>query len=158
MLEEPTLRRAVEFAVETERLGAAFYVMLAEKFDDATDLVAIFTRLAKDEVAHERQFTELLDQIPEDPGDPDRHSDQLTMLRIMSSSEFFVGEAGLDGQAESIQTRKDAVERAVRLEKDLLAFYLSMEEILGENSILGAVIAAEKQHILELGEYLMTRS
>jgi rubrerythrin len=156
MLEEPTLRKAVEFAVETERLGAAFYVKLAEKFVDAPDVALVFTQLAKDEIAHQEQFTELLEQVPADPTEGRESRDQLTMLRVMSRSEFFVGEEGLYSYIDTIRSRQDALERALRLEKDLLAFYVSMEDILGENAILSAVIASEKQHILKLAEYLIT--
>jgi rubrerythrin len=156
MLEEPTLRKAIEFAVETEKLGAVFYRKLAERFAEDAEIAALFTQLARDEDAHEAQFRELMDQVPEDQGESRRRADRLAMLRIMSRSEFFMGEDGLYRQLDRIETRDDALDRALRLEKDLLAFYLSLEEILGVNAILAAVIAAEKQHLLKLAEYLIT--
>ena len=158
MLEEPTLRKAVEFAVETEKLGAVFYIKLAEKLEDEPEVSLVFAQLAEDELAHEKQFSELLEQVPEDPGDSAADGERLALLRIMSRSEFFVGPDGLTAQVDAVESREDALERALRLEKDLLAFYVSMEEILGENAILSAVIAAEKQHILKLAEYLVTGS
>ena len=59
MLEELTLRKAVEFAVTTEQLGARFYNKMAKKFADDEGIKNIFTSLAKDELIHEKQFQNL---------------------------------------------------------------------------------------------------
>ena len=76
MLEELTVRKAVEFAVKTEELGNIFYTRLAKKFSEDTEISEIFSTLAKDELAHRKQFNELLEKVPEDPGvsSRDEHS------------------------------------------------------------------------------------
>ena len=51
-----TAQRAVEFAIEIERLGAVFYEKLAEKFKQDGEVSSIFRTLAEDEVTHEIHF------------------------------------------------------------------------------------------------------
>lgn len=155
MLEDPTLRKAVEFAVETEKLGAMFYERMADKLRDEGEVGEIFKTLAKDEFAHGKQFQLLLETLPEGEGisNLDEH---LALLRLLSRSEFFVGESGLSRNIDAIKTREDALERAFHLEKDTLAYYRELQDILGENKILSSIIQAEKSHLSKVGEYLIT--
>ena len=54
MLEELTLRKAIEFAVTTEELGAKFYARAASRFESDAEVGAVFAQLARDEEAHAR--------------------------------------------------------------------------------------------------------
>ena len=64
MLEELTVRKAVEFAVKTEEMGGRFYEKFARKFSDDPELKKTFELLARDEKAHENQFLKLLETLP----------------------------------------------------------------------------------------------
>ena len=86
MLEELTLRKAVEFAVTTEQLGNKFYDKMAKKFADDAEISEIFTMLAKDELIHEKQFQNLLNKVPKDEG-VSSQDDRWAHLKIMSMSE-----------------------------------------------------------------------
>ncbi len=157
MLEELTLRKAVEFAVTTEQLGAKFYNKMAKKFEDDEGIKAIFTTLAKDELIHEKQFQTLLNAVPKDPN-VSSQDDRWAILRVLSMSEFFMGESGLFKKLGEIETREDALQRAFNLEKDALAYYRAMEDIIGKNDILTSIIQAEKQHLLKVMEYMLTEA
>ena len=155
MLEELTVRKSVEFAVKTEELGNIFYTRLAKKFSEDTEISEIFSMLAKDELTHRKQFNELLEKVPEDPGVSSR-DERMALLKIMSRSEFFMGESGLSSKLDEIETRDDALERAVRLEKDTLGYFQAMKDVLGDEPILNAIIKIEKSHLVKLMEYMIT--
>ena len=155
MLEELTVRKAVEFAMKTEELGNIFYTRLAKKFSEDTEISEIFSLLAKDELTHRKQFNELLQKVPEDPGVSSR-DERMALLKIMSRSEFFMGESGLVRKVEEIKTREDALERAVRLEKDTLGYFHAMRDVLGDDPVLMAIIKIEKGHLVKLVEYMIT--
>ncbi|MFC1639461.1 ferritin family protein [Gemmatimonadota bacterium] len=157
MLEELTLRKAVEFAVTTEQLGAKFYNKMAKKFEDDEEIKEIFTTLAKDELIHEKQFQNLLNSVPKDP-DVSSQDDRWAILRVLSMSEFFMGESGLFKKLEEIETREDALQRAFNLEKDALAYYRAMEDIIGKDDTLASIIQAERQHLLKVMEYMLTEA
>jgi len=153
MLEQVTLRKAVEFAVTTEKLGAEIYEKLARRFADNTELKDMFGTLARDEVAHEREFKALLDRLP---AEKPLQYEQSQYLRAMSISEVFSGDKGLHRNVDAITGREDALERVLDLEKSTLAFYQAMRDVLGGNEALDAIISAEKRHVVQVMQYLIT--
>jgi len=155
VLEELTTRKAVEFAVQTEELGAVFYAKLAEKFGTDEEIRGLVSSFAHDEKAHGAQFRRLLDRVPPDPK-VSNLAERLAFLKIMSRSEFFMGAEGLYRQIDRIQTREDALQRSFRLEKDTLGYYQAMRDVLGDDEILMAIIAAERRHLFRIMEYLIT--
>ena len=156
MLEDVTVRKAVEFAVKTEEVGNVFYSKMARKFEEKDkEISEIFSILAKDEAAHRNQFRDLLDKVPEDP-EVSNKAERLALLKIMSRSEFFMGEDGIYRALDEIETRDDALERAVRLEKDTLGYFQALKDVLGDNDILNAIIQIEKGHLVKLMEYMIT--
>jgi rubrerythrin len=155
MLEELTLRKAVEFAVTTEQLGNKFYNKMAKKFADDAQVSEIFAMLAKDELVHEKQFQNLLNKVPKDEG-VSSQDDRWAHLKIMSMSEFFMGQSGVFRKLEEIETKEDALQRAFGLEKDTLGYYRAMEDILGKDEILTSIIEAEKKHLAKVMEYMIT--
>ena len=154
MLEELTIRKALEFAAKTEELGNLFYTKLAKKFENE-EICEIFSTLAQDELAHKKQFQTLMEKTPEDPNVSSK-DERMALLKIMSRSEFFMGEDGLYRNIEQIETRDDALERAVKLEKDTLGYFQAMRDVLGDNEILTAIIKIEKRHLIKLMEYMIT--
>ncbi len=153
MLKETTLKKAVEFAIMTEQLGAQCYSRLAEKFAADEEIHARFKRLAKDEVLHEKQFRTLLQNVPPETRG---FQEEFDVLRAWSISEFFSNREGLMQDVEQIETRDDALLRAFNLEKDTLGFYQSLRDILGSDPVLQEIIEAEKEHLRSVMALLMT--
>ena len=156
MLEDVTIRKAVEFAVKTEEVGNVFYTKMSRKFEEKDkEISEIFATLAKDEIAHRQQFKTLLDTVPEDPNVSSK-DERFALLKIMSRSEFFMGEDGIYRALDEIETRDDALERAVRLEKETLGYFQALKDVLGNNDVLNAIIKIEKGHLVKLMEYMIT--
>lgn len=150
-----TLRHAVEFAAKTEELGTVFYKRLADMFEQDRDLYEIFSTLAEDEVAHQEQFAQLLAAVPKEDDGLDDDA-RIEFLEAIARSAFFIGETGLFKQLSQIKTREDALEKALRLEKETWRYYLAMQEVLGPNEVLQSIIDAERGHVAKIAQYLLT--
>jgi rubrerythrin len=154
MTEAFTLRKAVEFAVKTEELGARFYKKLAGKFSDKAELKKLFKSLAEDEAAHGAQFRRLLEQTPPEEGVST--GPEFDYLRAMSLSQFFMGKKGLKKQYKKIKSKGDAMRAVFELEKATLQYYQALKEVLGENDTLETIIQAEKAHLMKAMQYVVT--
>ncbi|MDJ0763265.1 MAG: ferritin family protein [Myxococcota bacterium] len=149
-----TVRKALEVAVRTERLGAVFYNKLAEKFKDDGEIRDIFATLAQDEIGHFKQFNQLLASIPED--EDAARNEALAFATLLAQSAFFIGEDGLDRNLGEIKTREDALEKALQFEKDTWGFYVAAKDAIGRSTALEAIIEAEQRHMAKLISYLIT--
>jgi rubrerythrin len=157
ILKKPTLRGGIELAVTTEKLGASFYTTMAKRFKENPEINELFSILAKDEEAHEAQFRALLGKVPADEKNPGSE-EQYEYLAAAAMSQFFSTEQGPMKDVEKIQTRDDAFARAFALEKATLLYYHAMQDILGENEILEAIISAEKSHLVSVMKYMITNA
>ncbi len=155
MLEEITIRKAIEFAVATEETGVKAYSQLAKRFSEQEEMSATFSLLAKDEVAHKAQFQSVLDQIPsEETAVTD--ADESGYLRAMAISEFFGGDEGLIGKLEAAESLQDALLLVFGFEKATFGYYRAVKDVLGGSEALDSIIRAEKGHIMRLMNYIMT--
>ena len=151
MLDQLTIKKAVEFAITTEQQGARIYRKLAKRYADNEELVALFEKLAGEEDAHEKSLTRLLDKVPDD--EASSGDEKFQYLRAVSISEFFSGKLF---DRDQLKTREDALQRALELEKATLQYYQAMVEVLGDNEALDFLIKAERRHVLSIMRYLLT--
>jgi rubrerythrin len=155
MLDAVTLRKSIELAVMTEKLGAGFYRTLSERFKEIAELNELFSILAKDEVTHEGQFLSLLAKVPPEPEakEPDT---KYQYLAAASISEFFMGDKGAFKDVDKIKKKDDALLRAFSFEKATLLYYHAIADIWGQNELLREIIEAEKGHLIGVMKYLIT--
>jgi len=153
VIEKLTLERAVGFAVKTEQLGARYYSSLAERYAEDAELKELFLQLVKDETMHEQQFKALgatLDSAQELSNEDEEY------LRSIAMAEIFAGgHEQLDRLAQQAN-RADALQRAFEMEKTTLLYYKEMREVLGKSTVLDAIIAEEKRHLVQVARYLVT--
>jgi hypothetical protein len=74
----------------------------------------------------------------------------------MARSEFFTGEAGMTAALEKIQSVNEALVHVLGFEKATLGFYRAIQDTLGQEAALDAIIAAEQQHIARLMRYILS--
>ena len=84
--------------------------------------------------------------------------DELQALRDDDHEGLWPLESGplLSRVLEGVRTRDDALQRALELEKATLGFYQALQDELRDEPVLGAIIAAEKQHLTTLMNVLST--
>lgn len=146
MLNEPTVRKSLEFAVEAEKIGARFYERAAGKFSTDSEVVSLCRALAQEERLHQATFERLLKTAPADVRDHQFEKDDY--LRAMVRSEFF-SRRGSFKDLDDVEGPADMLAMAVAFEKDTLLYYLGLREVLGTDA-LDSVIAEEKKHIIRL--------
>lgn len=137
-------------AVIEERNGISFYDALAERADDA-GLRQTFKELADAEREHERAFQAMLDDFKDaQKGEsqyPDIYVDYLETLVNEIRQEESVAES------KQVQGDAEAVDVAIRLERDQLALQRDIAEVLGEahEETTQQIIDEERGHLATLG-------
>ena len=153
-MQELTLRRTVELAVDTEQRGQCVYNGLADKFSDDAEMSAIFARLAKDEQMHEAQFKQILETIPEGDEPVQIDADSETYIRATALSMFLKYE--VFNNLDDIEGIQDALINALDFEKASKVYYEAMAELHGDSPQLDAIIKAEREHINALMRVILT--
>lgn len=149
MIQEPTVRKAVELAIQTEELGTKFYQRVAKKFEAQPETAETFRRLSEDEKAHAARFRSILEKTPEDPPAVQAAPDRLDYLRAITVSEVFKGSTFRD-LFERVESMEDALGVAIDFEKATLLIYLALEAVVGPSESVEAVITEERGHLVRL--------
>jgi len=155
MLGDTTIRKAVQFAIGIEVTGERLYTNLAERFSEQQELSETFSILAKDEKAHGDRFTVLLDELPPEY-EITSGEDDYRYLIAMARSDLFGNGVGLAVTLEKVQSVAEVLTRVLDFEQATLAFYRAIQDILGKNEALDAIIKEEKKHVTRLIKYSLT--
>jgi rubrerythrin len=158
MIENVTAETCVAFAIKTEELGAELYQGLARKFEADAELRELFEGLARDEVHHGEQIRAMGDRLLPRFRDRPVSAEERDYLRAMSMSDVFSRPDGLAGELGDIQTRGDALKRALHLEKSTLAYYKAMRDVVGPEEVLDSLIAMERKHVVMVMARLVTET
>ncbi len=153
MVEDLTIDKAIDFAIETEKLGLHFYGRLARRFKDDSELHEAFAQLARDEEQHAQRFAKLKEQLPDKQ--EAMQFGQQEYLRAIALSDVFSKDKGIAKDTDAIDSKQDALERAFNLEKTTLLYYEAMKESLGDK-LLDEIINEEKRHVVALMKLMVT--
>jgi len=74
----------------------------------------------------------------------------------MALAEFFAVNAGPFAGSDGIHTQADALEKVFNFEKATLGYYQAMQDVLGRNDALSALINAEKRHVINVAKLMLT--
>jgi len=138
-------------AVRIEENGHAFYEGVAKKTKKA-DVKRLFEALAVMEEGHIRVFKSLRTTIPATLLEPrvwDPEGLAESYLQATADTHIFTVEAAQQ-RLEGVENVDQAIDMAVQFEKDSVAFFLGVKELLahpdGKNEI-NKLIDAEMEHI-----------
>lgn len=150
MIKEPTVRKAVDLAIETEEIGIKFYQRVAKKFEDKPAVAETFRRLSDDEKIHAERFRKILEQeAPEDEPPVSTERYRLEYLRAISRSEIFKREE-MENLRDKVESMEDALQLAIDLEKNTLHLYLGLRDTVGKHEALDQIIEEERNHIVRI--------
>ncbi|MFW6108032.1 MAG: ferritin family protein [bacterium] len=142
------VRELLRVAVRDERGGQQMYGRLAETAKDA-ELAETFRWLSEQEKGHERRFQAMLDDLGPAPASsqyPDEYADYLESVAQAG------GGADLGARAEQTGSDADAVDLAIRFEREQLALQKDIADVLGDRhrAIIDAVLNEERGHLVRL--------
>jgi rubrerythrin len=150
MIGEVTVAKCVELAIQTEQMGGELYRLLAGKFAPDPELRELFEGLGSDEARYRERFRALRDRALARPRGGPLSEAQQAHLRSRSLAGVLSRARAVETDVEAIQTRRDALERALGLERATFAFYQAMREVLGDDDILESLIAVEEDHVVRV--------
>ena len=158
MLQNVTAETCLAFAIETEELGAELYRGLALKFAGDGELRELFEGLGREEVDHGQQIRAMGERLVPRFRDRPIPAEEQDYLRAMSMSDVFSRPTGLIADIGGIQSRGDALKRALHLEKATLAYYQAMREVVGPEEVLDRLIGMERKHVLKVMALLVAET
>ena len=144
-----------EVAIRIEKNGIAFYERAQQAIDDP-DVKALFSALAEDGQKHKKQFEDFKAGLPQElkaptVQDPDNQLDQY--IEVLADNHVFSSDRSLEDELATVKTVSDALDMAMRFEKDSVIFYLSMKEATCEGrafELIDALIKEKQHHVQRL--------
>ena len=141
----------VQMAIDEEHNGYYFYHALAA-CADSDELKEVATRLAQQELGHEKAFTELRDRLgaylpPETY--PGEYADY---MNVLIAGKTFPDEEGAVKLAQEAGGDTAAVDTASGFEKNTLLFLGEMRKLVPEKDrrMVDVLIDEERQHLVDL--------
>jgi rubrerythrin len=141
----------LEMAVAIEKSAADFYNSLARKFSEHKSL---FEQFAKDETYHAKTYTHLLGQKEVEEVDTTGEERQIAQynIKILEDTGLVNNLRRGAERAREVQDLKEAIDAAVKLEKDTLLFYhnLSMGLRTSLRQEVYKIIRVEHTHLYKV--------
>ncbi len=148
----------IKMAIKTEDAG---YKLYSQARDEAKtkELKSLFDYLAKEELKHKEIYSGLTDAIAESSqGLPVDWKDVELYIEAMIDSSLFIGADKNINLSSSVDEEKEAVDFAIKFEKDTLLFFYQIKEIVKDvnRDVVERIIGEEKKHIYRLAEIKRT--
>ncbi|MDA8086847.1 MAG: ferritin family protein [Nitrospiraceae bacterium] len=146
-----------EIAEQIERNGGAFYRKAAEAAEDE-ELGGVLLQLASMEDDHIKVFSSMKEELEGQPWAQgfEQENEAVLFLRAMASGKVFGDRKDLVELAGDM-SMTDILDKAISLEKDSIAFYTGIKELVpaefGKGRI-DAIIKEEMRHVRILSERL----
>jgi rubrerythrin len=143
---------ALQVAVQMEQLGHTFYESLAAGAGNA-QVSALAYKLATDEIRHLNTFEDMRNSLPADQRAPKMTEDQIAAAaakfhKLILPSAQDVHQVAIGGDILK------ALEMAMKMESDSIAYYSSLISTVGKGvSVLKAVIKEENKHLDSIRVY-----
>ncbi|ADL67809.1 ferritin-like domain-containing protein [Thermoanaerobacterium thermosaccharolyticum] len=150
----------VSLAIDIEDRGYEFYTMASEKFSNDKKIKEFFDEMAREELIHKSKFEELYRKLlDEKKGDDSAYFDieASIYLTMLYKTSVFPSENLVEEVLKNVDTIYDAIELAIRAEKDSILFY---DEIVKEakfdatKRIVITLLNEEIKHFIDLSNKL----
>ena len=150
-MENYNIDEIIEQAIQTEKLGYAFYTRMADKFEKDEKMKELFNTMASKEQEHEKAFIALRENAEEEIFE--NWAEVSQYLRAIVESEFFLGKDKSLPSMENLQSIEDAVRFAISFEKDTLLYFHSLRDLVHKKEVIDEIIDEERKHIVWLNKF-----
>ncbi len=147
-------KEVLDMALRIEENGKLFY-SLAKDAAKTDKIKELFQFLYNEEVNHTRYFKAIIKDTDKDsaPNQLDPYLEEAYLyLNALADSEVFTSADDGAAFARKVGGEKDALDYAIKAEKDALLFYYELSNFIREKdkSILDEIIKEEKDHLQKL--------
>ena len=143
----------LNIAIGIERTGIAFYDIMSRSTENATAR-DVFQQLADMERKHIQAFQDILAEVDKDQI-PKAYAEEYTSyLEALVNSAVFTDDTVTSEMATRVSSDIEAMELAIRAEKDSIMFYYEIKDImpLRAQPTVNKIITEEKSHLRHLSE------
>lgn len=150
---KPDIEGIIDLAVKIEQAGQKFYSALAivEYNDKIKDLLVF---LAEEEAKHVKAFENLKNSLEEDVLSEKLSEDYVNYLKCLAQTHMFYN-IDFEDADYKVDTARATLELALKFERDSIAVFQEMKEIVGNNGkvALDKLLAQERGHIMTLAHH-----
>ncbi len=138
----------LDFAIEIEMNGYAFYTETAKKFENLKT-IKLFHLLAEQELKHEMFFKQLKDKQLEFTSSETLEASYEIFKKEFLHTYTFGDSDDTRNRIKSVATIEEAVDMAINFEKDTVVLYSSIKKHIknDEQDLIDKIINQELSHI-----------
>jgi len=143
----------INIAIGIERRGIVFYDIMASSTKNAAAR-ELFHYLADMERDHIQTFQGMLAEADKYQPSPDQAGEYTAYLQALVDSAVFSDDLVTSEMATRAESDIEALELAIRAEKDSILFYYEMKDVMPQRAkpTVNKIIAEEKSHLRQLSE------
>ncbi|MFN3966259.1 MAG: ferritin-like domain-containing protein [Endomicrobiia bacterium] len=143
----------VEFAIQIEKNGEAFYLAVSKK-TKSQEIKEAFIYLAQEEVRHRKIYEGLLKTVENYQPREIYPEEYFQYLRAYADQHIFVKNNEIEEKASKVKSDIEAIDIALGFEKDSILFYIEMRNFVPDNEkpIIDKIIEEEHRHYTKLTE------
>ena len=141
----------IEVAIQIERNGLSFYRSIAALMEQE-EIKQLFNHLADEEEAHIKSFESLWEAFKDYKPDIPDEEEYYEYIRMLAGMNVFTRKEGIDEVVGSIKNEKDALEMAIRFEKDSIVFFAEIKGLVKESQrdAVDELMREERGHLRKL--------
>jgi rubrerythrin len=146
----------INIAIGIERRGIVFYDIMASstKNDAARELFHYLADMERDHIQTFQGMLAMLSEADKYQPSPDQAGEYTAYLQALVDSAVFSDDLVTSEMATRAESDIEALELAIRAEKDSILFYYEMKDVMPQRAqpAVKRVIAEEKSHLRQLSE------
>jgi len=146
-----SVSEVLQLAVRIEENGRDFYDILASKAKDERTK-SMFLFLSEEEGKHIEDFRKILDEVKNSTPKEAFTDDYFAYIKSLSEKYVFTESGKGRVLAEGIDSEKEALDFAVKIERDSIDFYKNIKKSVPADSLnsLDEIISQEQGHLKKL--------
>lgn len=151
-----SIRDIFDIAIKIEEKGEEFYRETAKIIPEA-EVKSLFEKLADEEVAHKKIFTEMAKKIGVVNIVPTAREEFYTYLEAYTQKLIF-SDVNAESKIPTIRDARTALLYAIEKELDSVLYYKEVKELIpaSEHRLIDGIIDEERRHVVRLSEVKKT--
>lgn len=143
----------IEIGIQIEKNGKAFYNEVIKNIQ-SEKLINVFKFLGEQENYHIQVFEKMLDQAEKYDKAESYEGEYMEYLKALAEEHVFTKSDQGNAAAKNIHSELEAVDLAIKFEKDSILFYEEMKKVVpaAGHNVINSIIEQEQDHVRRLSQ------